>query len=69
MTTHINLNGRIECSNIEFQSGGLIEVLIDHQWLTTRIEHDGQQYYSTDGYALIGNPIRYLKNHSMCYTN
>lgn len=69
MTSYINLNDRIECNDIEFRSGDQIEVYITNQWLQTCIEHDGQQYYSTDGYPLIGHQIRHLKIHSTHHVN
>lgn len=63
MKAHINLNGRIECNDIEFSSGDLIEILIANQWIRTRIEHNGQQYYSIDGYDLTSHQIRPSNTH------
>ncbi|QIT20001.1 DUF5348 domain-containing protein [Acinetobacter pittii] len=54
-----NAYDRIECNGVEFTSGDVVQVLINGEWLLTRIEHNGREYYSIDGYQLIGNPVKY----------
>jgi len=53
----INERGRIQCGNIEFSSGNEVEVYIDGKWRQTRIEHNGSEYYSVDGFDLVGHQI------------
>lgn len=58
MQAYFNDRERIECNGIEFSSGDVVEVLINGDWLVTRIEHNGYEYYSVDGYQLIGNEVK-----------
>lgn len=59
MGAEINRIGRIECNGVEFTSGDVVEVFINDEWLETRIEHNGREYYSVHGYQLLGNEVRY----------
>lgn len=59
MVAEKNSIGRIECNGVEFTSGDLVEVFINGEWLETRIEHNGRDYYSVHGYQLLGNEVRY----------
>jgi len=59
MVAEKNSRERIECNGVEFTSGDLVEVCINGEWLETRIEHNGRDYYSVHGYQLLGNEVRY----------
>lgn len=61
MEAFMNQNKRIECNGVEFTSGDMVEVLIDGEWLETRIEHNGREYYSVDGYELLGRSVQYSR--------
>lgn len=55
---YFNSRDRIECSGKEFTSGDVVIVYLDGAWKETAIEHNGSEYYSVDGYQLIGNPVK-----------
>lgn len=58
MTAILNDSERIECNNIEFRSGDVVQVLIGSIWYKTRIEHNGVSYYSVDDYPLLGHEVK-----------
>lgn len=58
----INSNGRLQVDNRELTSGDTLEVLIldgvdnTAKWISTSVEHNGQNYYLTGllGYTTTG---------------
>ncbi len=60
MKAYFNDRERIECNGVEFRSGDVVQVLIGGEWQVTRIEHNGYNYYSIDGYELVGNEVKHI---------
>jgi hypothetical protein len=58
MHAYYNEKRRIQCGDQEFSSGDVVVVWLDGHWQLTRIEHDGDNYYSVDDYPLIGQVVR-----------
>lgn len=59
---YLNDTGRIQCGRHEFRSGDCVDVLIGGDWKSTRIEHNGESYYSIDHLPLVGHPVRYSED-------
>lgn len=62
MSTYLNDRDRFQCGNQEYRSGDVVVVWEGGQWFETRIEHDGQGYYSIDGLSLLGKEVRHFRD-------
>lgn len=61
LLSKINDCGKIECDSVVFSSGDVVQVLVQGKFQDTRIEHNGKEYYSVDGYNLLNTFIKLKK--------
>lgn len=63
MPTFLNADGRFECDGEIYRSGDIVVVWRSGCWVATRVEHDGSNYYSVDGFELQGAEVRHYRDH------